>query len=149
VAVDLNELSLSDKIIGGAGILLFIDLLFLPWHSVDLGIATYTRSGIESPGGIWGLLALLLTIALVLYTLLPKLATVEMPDLPVKRGEAIFYGAIAVLALLLIKLITETDYLGFGCYLAILLGAALVYGGYLVRGDESDAPASGGGAAPF
>ena len=35
--MDLDKLSLSDKIIAATGIVLIIDLLFLPWHSIDVG----------------------------------------------------------------------------------------------------------------
>ena len=44
---------MPEKIILGAGVVLIIDLIFLPWHSVDLVIGTYTRSGIESPNSFW------------------------------------------------------------------------------------------------
>jgi hypothetical protein len=129
--MDLSKLSLSDKIIGGAGIVLLIDLLFLPWHNIDLGFVSASRSGIESPNSFWGILALLLTIAVVAVIAVTRLTTTSMPDLPVPLNRAIFIATIAVLALLVIKLISETSYLGFGAYLGILLAAGMVYGGFL------------------
>ena len=47
----INELSLGEKLILGAGVLLFIDL-FLHWQSYDLGPITLGRSGIH---GFWGI----------------------------------------------------------------------------------------------
>ncbi len=55
----------------------------------------------------------------------------KLPDLPVTWDKAIFYGAAATLGLLLLKLLLETDYLGFGAWLGILLAAGMTYGGYL------------------
>ncbi|HEU5082272.1 MAG TPA: hypothetical protein VFU14_02950 [Acidimicrobiales bacterium] len=131
--MDLDKLSLSDKIIAGTGIVLLIDLLFLPWHSVDLGpLGDYSRSGVESPNSFWGIVALLLTIAVVAVTVVRVFKPeTKLPDLPVTWDRAIFFGAVATLAVLLLKLVMETDYLGFGAWLGILLAAGMTYGGYL------------------
>ena len=136
--MDLSKLSMGDKIVAGAGLLLIIDLLFLPWHDIDLGIISVTRRAIQSPNAFWGVLALLLTIALVAVVLLRKLSTAKLPDLPVPYRDAIFFAAIAVLVLLVLKLIIETDALGFGAWLGILLSAGLVYGAYTLRREPAD-----------
>ncbi|HEY4376627.1 MAG TPA: hypothetical protein VGM93_05695 [Acidimicrobiales bacterium] len=153
--MDLTKLSLGDKIIGGTTIVLLIDLLFLPWHSVSVhaGIysASYTRGATESPNGFLGILALLVVIAILATVIIRKLTTTKLPDLPISWGEATFYAGIAVEVLLVLKLILKTDYLGYGSYLAIILAAGLIYGTFLGR-SESDAPAAGkddGPATPF
>lgn len=143
--MDLDKLSLSDKIIAGTGILLVIDLLFLPWHDIDLGIVSVTRSGVESPNSFWGILALLLAIAVVAVTLLRVFKPeTKLPDLPVTIDRALFFGTAAVLALLVIKLIAETDYLGFGAWLGLLLAAGMTYGGYLkFQADQASTGTTG------
>lgn len=133
--MDLSKLTMGEKIILGAGAVLLIDLLFLPWHKVDLGIVSVSRSAIQSPNAFWGLLALLVTIAVVAVVAVNRFTSAKLPDLPVPLGQAVFFAGIAVLALLLLKLVVETDFLGFGAYLAILLGAAMAYGGFLVRSE--------------
>jgi hypothetical protein len=144
--VDLNKLTLGDKIVAGTGIVLIISLLFFPWHSVTveaLGFSqSFTASAIESPNGFWGILALLITIAIVGVVLAEKLGNVQLPDLPIPWNDAKFFATIAVLALLLLKLVVETDGLGWGCYLAILLAAGMVYGGFLIKQDASSAPSA-------
>lgn len=146
--MDLSKLTLADKIIAATGIVLLIDLLFLPWHSIDLGpFGSVTRSGIESPNGFWGILALLLTIVVLAVLVITRFTTTKLPDLPVPLNRAIFFGTIAVLALLVLKLLLEMDALGFGSWLAILLGAGMVYGGFLK--SQEAAPAAGyGGVSP-
>lgn len=141
--MDLSKLTMGEKIIGGAGILLVLDLLLFPWHKIDLGIVSVSRSGIESPNSLWGILAMLVALAMVAVVVVTRFTSTNMPDLPIPLGQAMFFAGIAVAALLFIKLIVETDFLGFGAYLGILLGGAMAYGGFLYRkevGDVATAP---------
>ena len=140
--MDLTKLTMGEKIVGGAGILLVLDLLLFPWHKIDLGIVSVSRSGIESPNGFWGILAMLVALAMVAVVVVTRFTTAKLPDLPLPLGQAMFFGGIAVLGLLFIKLIVETDFLGFGAYLGLLLGAAMAYGGFQMRKEAGDAPAA-------
>jgi len=138
--MDLSKLTLGEKIIGGAGVLLVLDLLLFPWHTIDLGIVSVSRSGIESPNGFWGILAMLAALAMVAVVVATRFSSAKVPDLPIPLGQAMFFAGIAVAALLLIKLISETSFLGFGAFLGILLGGAMAYGGFLYRGEAGDVP---------
>lgn len=144
--MDLNKLSTGDKIVGGTGILLIIGLLFFPWHKVEIKFlnvsASETRQAIESPGSFWGIVALLLTIAIVAVLVVRRLTTASLPEIPISWNQAVFYGAIAVLALLVIKLLSETDFLGWGAWIDLLLAAGMVYGGFLVS-KEPEVAAGG------
>lgn len=139
--MDLSKLTQGEKVVGAAGVLLLIDLLFLPWHSIDLGILSVTRSAVESPNGFWGILALLVTVAMVAVVVVTRFTTTRLPDLPVPLGQAIFIGGLTVAGLLLLKLVVETEALGFGAWFGILLGGAMAYGGYLMRQEAG--PLSG------
>lgn len=139
--MDLTKLSLSDKIIGGAGIVLIIDLLFLPWHDIDFGFGgSITRTAIEDPNAFWGILALLLTIAVVAVVAVRVFKPeTKLPDLPVSWDQAIFFASAAVAALLLLKLLVETSELGFGAFLGIILAGGMAYGGFLKFQDDKKA----------
>ena len=147
--MDFKKLTTGDWIVGGGGIVLFIGLLFLPWHDIEFGPFSESRSAIESPNAFWGWLALILAVALVATVVLRKLTTVDLPDLPISWGDAQFYGSIAVLALLLIKLISETDFLGWFAWVGLIISAGIVYGGFLLHQDEAKAGAAGGGGEQF
>lgn len=142
--MDLSKLTIGEKIVGGAGIVLVLDLLLFPWHKIDFGIGalSVSRSGIESPNGFWGVLAMLLALAMVAVVVVTRFTSTKVPDLPLPLGQAMFFAGVAVAALLLIKLISETDFLGFGAYLGILLGGAMAYGGFVYRKEAGDASAS-------
>ena len=142
--MDLNKLTMGDKIVAGAGIVLIIGLFAFPWHNIefDFGFgaaASETRSAIESPNGFWGVLALLLALVLVGVVLAEKLGNVNLPDLPIPWNDAKFYAAIAILALLVIKLVVETDFLGWGAWINLLLAAGIAYGGFLIKKEGAGA----------
>ena len=149
--VDLSKMRTPDWILGGCALVLIIDLIAFPWHKIDLGLGgllpgvstSVKRTAIQSPNSFWGVLALLLAIALVAVVVLRRLTTTKLPDLPISWSDATFYGAIAVLALLLLKLIIETSSLGWGCWLAIVLAGGAVYGAFAAKqadGQTSSTP---------
>ena len=145
----LKKLSRGDQIVGGAGVLLVIDLLFLPWHHVRVGFAqfhvTANRTALQSPNAFWGWLAFLVTVALVARVVLARFTTVQLPKLPVTWGRASLIGGVAVVALLLLKLVLKTDFLGVGAWFGIILGGAMAYGGYLHTQEEQTAVPPGVG----
>ena len=128
--MNLNSLSLGERIMSIAGILLLFDLIFLPWHRVDLGILSVSRSGTQSPNGFLGLLAVLVVVAILAHIVVSEFTTIDLPRLPVSWERADFFAAAAVAALLMLKLVRETSALAVGAWLAIPLAAALLYGGY-------------------
>jgi hypothetical protein len=135
--MDFNKLTQGERIVLIAGVLLIIDLLFLPWHSIDLGVIDVKRTGVQSPNAFYGVIALILTIVMVGQIIASKLAGAKLPDLPVSWGQVHMIAGIAVVALLLLKLVVETDFLGFGAYLGLLLGAAVAFGGFSINKETA------------
>ena len=129
---DLSKLSLGDKVMGGTGVALLIDLTFLPWHDIDLGpFGSVSRSALESPNGFWGVLALLVTLAVLAALAVTRFTDAKLPDLPVALPQALLIGSAVVAGLLVLKLLMETEALAFGAFLGILLAAGMTYGAFL------------------
>src|SRR5687767_13550034 len=82
----MDKLTMGERIVLVAGAVLVIDLIFLPWHSVDLGVTTFTRSGIESPNGFYGILALLLVLVMIIQIVVNKFTSADLPELPISWG---------------------------------------------------------------
>jgi len=135
-------LGIGEKIIVIAGLILFIDG-FLPWYDVDLGIVSVTRNGWESPGGIWSILAILLGIAMSGVIAVKALTEGVIPDNVggVTWPKILLGGGVATALLVLIKLLNESSYLGFGFYIGIICAAALAVGGVLLYREEMAGPA--------
>jgi hypothetical protein len=141
----VDKLTLSDKILGVTGILLVIDLLFLPWHhaSISLGpLGSYSKSynAFGWTGGFWAVLAFLVTLAILAVVITTRFTTAKLPELPIPLNQAVFYASIAVLVLLVLKLVLKTDYLGYGAWLGILLAAGQTYGGFLKAKEPAESP---------
>jgi len=147
--MDFSKLRRGDQIVLIAGALLVIDLLFLPWHHISVprvlgyGGGSVNRTAVQSPNSFYGVLALLIVLVMVAQVVVSRFTSAKLPDLPVSWGQVHLIAGIAVLALLLLKLLVETTALGFGCYLGILLAAAVAYGGFLIFSETSGSSARG------
>lgn len=130
-------LSMGEKIILIAGVVLFIDG-FLPWYSVDIGPLSWTRNGWESPGAIWSILAILVGLAMACVVVVKNFTEAVIPENVggLSWPKILLGGGVAALVLVLIKLLNESSYLGFGFYLGIIAAAALAAAGGLMYRQE-------------
>ncbi len=139
-----QKLTLGEKIILIAGPLLFIDGLILPWYDVDFLVGSITRTGFQSPGAIWSILAVLIGLSMTGLVAAVRFGNVKLPELP----EPVTWGRLhlglggAAALFILIKLVSESSFLGFGFYIGIVLVGALAAGGFLTYQEEQ----KGGGA---
>ena len=63
--MNVENVSRDDWILGGVGLLLVIDLLFLPWFSISIGPLTATSAATGAPDGWLGVLAVLAALAVI------------------------------------------------------------------------------------
>lgn len=148
--MDLNKLSMGDKITAGAGILLILGILILPWHKISFGaFGSATIKAMSSPNGFWAVLAFILALAVVGSLLAEKLGNIDLPELPISITDARFYGSIAVLALLVLKLVIETNSLGYGAFVNIILAAGMAYGGFATKQESGSSGRSATPPSPF
>lgn len=148
--MSLDRLTNGERIVLIAGAALLVDLLFFPWHKLGgvagatleaLG-ADVTRTAVQDPNAGLGWLALLAALAMVGQIVLSKLTSVELPKPPRPWGQLHFAAGAAVVALLVLKLLSETEALGFGAWLGLLLGGAVAYGGRTIRNEAMGHQAS-------
>src|ERR1017187_6688106 len=122
----LQQLTRGEKIAGAAGIVLLIGIIAFPWYHV--GIPGYNVNAMSGPGSFFGVLAFIVLIALLAEVAIRRFTTVQLPDLPVSWSAAETYGAIAVLALLAIKILFHIGNFGWGFYADLAAAIVLVYG---------------------
>ena len=139
----LNQLTMGQKLIAGAGVLLFI-FSWLPWHHYSFsglsGIpgvpGSLNRNAWQSPDALWSSLAVLIGLVMA-GIVLSKLANVNLPELgSVTWGQAMLGLGVAALILVIIKFLAHSGSLGIGFYLGFLATVALAAGGYLFYTEE-------------
>jgi hypothetical protein len=148
----LNQFSRGEQITGAAGILLLIGIFAFPWYHVGFagvsfggttyGGGSYDGNVLQGPGSFFGYLAMFVLIALLAEIVVSRFTTAKLPDLPISWATAEVSGAVAVLALLVIKILFHIGNFGWGFYVNMVLAIALVYGATgLLRHRPADAPA--------
>jgi hypothetical protein len=131
--VDFSKLSREDWMVGGGAIVLIIDLLFFAWHSYSLGpLGSADFSGTGSPDSIWGVLALIVTILVLVDLSLARFSPqTVLPTTQLGRDLTRAAAAAAGLLFLLIKFVSNTGSSAFGCWLGLVLGIVIVAGAWL------------------
>ena len=137
-----NTLSLGEKLITGGGAAMLI-ALFLPWYKVSfdfgLGSGSISANGLEPPGALFSVLAVLVALALAGSILASRFGNMQLPDLGASMTWGTLYlaGGAATALLVLIKLINESSSISLGFYIAIIASAAIAYGGYLLYREQA------------
>jgi len=152
----VKQMSLGEQLLAGGAVLMLIASV-LPWYHFSLDIPAEARAlGITGgsvnksawgpPGDMWGILAVLIALALGGAVIAQKVGNVQLPNLgSVSWGQAFGGGAAAVVVLVLLKawriLAVPVGSFGFGFFIGIIATAAIAYGGYLLYSADR-----GGGA---
>lgn len=145
--MNLENVTREDWIVGGLALLLAIILLFFPWYSVSVGPFSVDESATSSPYAIWGVLALITSLAVVADNALERLSPqTELPAIGGSRAMTRLALVGATVVLLVIKFLAHIGDFGWGFFVAVVVLAALAYVAYM---QNSAAPVgTSGSAAP-
>ncbi len=150
--MDWSKLTKLDYWTAGTALALVIDLLALPWVDVSIGPYSYSSSGVESPDGFLGVLALLVALAVgadvLLARLAPSFRVAALEELGRGRARVLAAAGTGVLVALKLLLHLHPSYLGTGCWIALVLAAGLVYSSARLRASTEAVASSGTGTAP-
>ncbi len=146
----LQRFTLPEKITAAAGIVLLIGMFAFPWYHVGspsitvrghtFGGESFDSNVLKGPGSFFSIVALIVLIALLAEFLVRRLTTVALPEIPVAWNAAEFYGALAVLALLVIKILFHVGNFGWGFYVVLAAALVLAYGAFGVSRGSSTIP---------
>ncbi len=132
--MNIDNVSRDDWIIGGVALLLVIDLLFLPWFDITVGVgpisvsATSTATG--APDGWLGVLAVLALLALLADLAIERFSPqTQLPVIGENRATTrlALAGAAALFVVLKFLFHIHFSLFGLGFWGAVVLTAALVY----------------------
>jgi hypothetical protein len=109
-----------DRLVMIAGLVFFIDS-FLPWY----GVLGFSASG-WSVGGL-AVISILLAIAATAIAV-AGVTGIEMGSAPM--GTLLLATSGGAFAFALLRLLTQTHFVKYGLYIAIVAGAVMTYGAY-------------------
>jgi hypothetical protein len=148
--MDVSKFTRDELILGGVALLLVIDLLFLPWFDISLGIGTFkvsaTSTATESPDGWLGVFAVLAALALMAYIAIERLATgVELPAINGSRPTTRLALAATAAGFIALKFLFNIHFslFGIGFWGAAVLAVGLVLIAARVRDAETAVPTPG------
>jgi hypothetical protein len=133
------RLTRDEWIMGGCALLLFIDLLALPWFEVSAGGFSVGWTATQEPDAWLGVLAVLGCAAVVAYLLVDRLSPqTPLPVIGGSRATTQLLIAIVPAGLVALKFILHVHFSLFaaGFYLGMIAAAALVVFAELARRNE-------------
>jgi hypothetical protein len=122
IKFDASSLSQTDRIVGGATVVLFISLFF-PWFSVNLGIGTVSADGLSAHGYLY--IPLLVSIALIAFLALGALSLWKLPDSsPLGRNQVLLVGTVVSFVFVLLGFLLKPGGSAVGWSFGAFLGLA-------------------------
>jgi hypothetical protein len=140
---NVEKLSREDAMVLGGGVLLFIGLLAFPWYSGT----GYSLVATDSPYSIWGVLALILTIVVVLDVALARFSpATAIPTTQFGRDwtRAAVVGVAALF--LFIKFLEHIGNFGWGFFVDVILLVVVAVGAVFTAQGRSSTLNLGTGA---
>jgi len=124
--MDFSKLSQNQKIAAGGGILAIISL-FVPWYGIGVsGIASFNISAFDAGFLAW--FGLVLAIAAAVIVLLKALEVTELKAGNLATEQLALIGAGLGFILVVLRLVTETDFVKWGLFLGLISTAVVAYG---------------------
>lgn len=152
--VDLNKLTMSDKVIAGSGIALLI-FSFFPWFSIDTGGFGPSPSQNGWDFFLTGILPVILGLVMIAQVAITAFSPdTKLPDLPATWGQIHLGAGAAAAVLVILRLAMGSDVAGFGLdrsiglFLAALAALGLGAGGFLKFQEEQKGTVGGGNTPP-
>ncbi len=153
--MDLDKLSLGDKVLAASGVVFLISL-FLPWWGleVDTGFGTVEGHNNGTDYFLTGWLPLLIIIAMIVCVYLQKFTDTQLPDTPLPWSQIYLIAGAVVGVLLILRLaITSSEHSvdldrKYGLFIAVLAALGVAAAGYLKFQEGDDGASAGAGSAP-
>jgi hypothetical protein len=127
--MNLDAVRRDDWLLGGVGLALVIDLLFLPWFDVSIGPISFTSTASGAPDGWLGVFAVLAALALIADLAVERLSPqTRLPAIGGSRATTrlALAGATGLFVALKFLFHVHFSLFGFGFWGAVALTAGLV-----------------------
>lgn len=153
--MDLSKFSRGDRVVVVSAVV-FVVSMFLPWFSFSesfgpVGDVSYDWNGFDV-GFVFGVLPMLLAVAMAAAVIVPKVSDVKLPEVPGGAGRWMLIAGVTAAVFVLLKLAVGEDLVdrAFGLFVAATAAVGLAAGGVLASKETpaAEEPAAGDPAEP-
>jgi hypothetical protein len=122
------------------GLLIVVDLVVVPWYRIRIGLGdagkiSIDKRAVDSPNAAYAIAALVIVVLLLLMVS-GRLRSVRGRWYSPAQLRILRLGGAISCGLLVAKLMMNTDYLGPGSWLGVLLGVVMVYGALAIDAER-------------
>ena len=137
--MDFQKLDRRFQLMLPSGPILFLFLIFAPWHQFGSESWGISQSALQAPNALLGIVALLALAISLLISFAQALESDKLPESPQGKTweEVLFIVNAVMLAALLLNLVLETSFLAWGAWACIIAGAIHFYGSLVGRQSGS------------
>jgi hypothetical protein len=140
--VDTYEITREDAMVLGGGILLLLGLLVFPWYdSISLGsLGTVPRSAssTDAPYAIWGILAVIVLILIILDLAFARFSpSTQIPTTQLGRDMTRVAACGVMLLFLFIKFLADVGNFGWGFFIDVILALVVSAGCWMIAQGRS------------
>ena len=132
--MDSYKLIREDAMVFLGGILLVIGLVAFPWYTVSVGLGfSVDLVATDSPYAVWGVLALIATILLILDLAAARFRpAVQIPTTQFGRDMTRVGLCAIMLICLFVKFLDHVGDFGWGFYIDVILALVVAAGTWLI-----------------
>jgi len=142
------KITREDAMVFGGGIILLIGLFAFAWYSISAGAFSFDPAATSSPYAIWGILALIVLIAILLDLALARFSpSTQLPTTQLGRDMTRVALCALMLLLLFIKFLAHVGDFGWGFFVDVILAIVVTGGCWLIAQGKATPlgmPTSGG-----
>jgi hypothetical protein len=113
-------------------------LVALPWHHYAISVTgagsfSFDRSGVQNPNGTLGIIAVVLAALLVVVAAVGVVGPPSAVAALHRAGRLVSSLGVALAVVLGVKLLKDTNFLGIGAWISVVLGIVVAGGALSLR----------------
>jgi hypothetical protein len=148
--MDGYKFTREDAMAFGGGIILLIGLFVFPWHTYSLGPVSFDQAATDSPDSVWGVLALIGLIAILIDLAVARFSPgTQIPTTQLGRDMTRVAACGVMWLFLFIKFVVAINHIGWGFFVDVILAIVVTAGCWFIamgKATPLNIPTSGGGA---
>jgi hypothetical protein len=142
------KITREDAMVFGGGIILIIGLFAFSWYDYSVGPFSFSPAATSSPYAIWGILALIVLIVIVVDLAIARFSPdTQIPTTSLGRDMTRVAACGLLLLLLFIKFLAHVGDFGWGFFIDVILALVVTAGCWMIAQGKATPLTSSSGTS--